>query len=189
MPPEWYEAPAFLFMNPWALIGATDDVVAPPDTDALDFELEIAAIVGRHSYNVGIEQARDHIAGYAILNDWSARDVQGREMRVGLGPSKGKDFASTLGPWITTADELDDHRVDGRLALDMVVEVNGTVVGSDNSRNMGWSFEQLLVHASRAATVGAGDVLDSGTAGSGALAEAWSRTGSRTPRAVPGPEG
>ncbi len=181
VPEQWYEAPAFLFMNPWALVGAHDDVPAPPDTEALDFELELACIVGRPTRDADLDEAHANIVGYAILNDWSARDVQGREMRVGLGPSKGKDFASTLGPWITTADEVDDFRVDGRLALDMEVAVNGEVVGRDNSAHMGWSFEQMLVHASRGAVVGAGDVLGSGTAGSGALAEAWSRTGTRNP--------
>lgn len=181
VPAEWYEAPAFLFMNPWALIGPNDDVPMPADTGALDFELELAAVVGRESRNVDLTAAHHNIAGYAVFNDWSARDVQGREMKVGLGPSKGKDFATTLGPWITTADEVDEHRVDGRLALDMTVSVNGTIVGRDNSAHMGWSFEQLLVHAARGAVVGAGDVIASGTAGSGALAEAWSRTGRQDP--------
>jgi 2-keto-4-pentenoate hydratase/2-oxohepta-3-ene-1,7-dioic acid hydratase in catechol pathway len=181
VPKEWYEAPAFLFMNPWSLSGATDDIAMPPDTEAFDFELEIAAVIGKTAKDVCIDEAAEYIAGYTILNDWSARDIQGREMKVGLGPSKGKDFANTLGPWITTPDELAPYRVEGRLSLDMSVAINGTTVGNDNSSNMSWSFEELLVHASRGATVGAGDVLASGTCSSGALAETWSRTGIRTP--------
>lgn len=181
VPEQWYEAPAFLFMNPWSLYGATDDIPMPPDTAALDFELEIAAVVGTAARNITVEQAREHIAGYLIFNDWSSRDVQGREMRVGLGPNKGKDFANTLGPWITTPDELDSHLVDGRLSLKMTVEVNGTVIGTDNSGHMSWSFAQLLSHAARGATVGRGDVLASGTCSHGALAEVWSRTGTRNP--------
>ena len=105
VPDAWYEAPVFLFMNPWSVVGAEDDVPAPPDTTVLDFELEIAAIVGRTAHNVSEAEAGDYIVGYCVMNDWSARDLQSREMSVGLGPSKGKDFATTIGPWITTADD------------------------------------------------------------------------------------
>lgn len=181
VPPEWYEAPAFLFMNPWSLCGATDDIPMPADTQAFDFELEIAAVIGKTARDVPLDEAADYIAGYTILNDWSARDIQGREMKVGLGPSKGKDFANTLGPWITTPDELEPYLVDGRLNLDMSVAVNGATVGTDNSGNMSWTFEEMLVHSSRGAVVGPGDVLASGTCSTGALAETWSRTGTRTP--------
>jgi 2-keto-4-pentenoate hydratase/2-oxohepta-3-ene-1,7-dioic acid hydratase in catechol pathway len=102
-------------------------------------------------------------------------------MAVGLGPSKGKDFASTLGPWIVTPDELEKYREGDRLALDMSVSVNGVEIGRDNSRQMSWSFEELASHASRGSIVGAGDVLASGTCGGGALSEVWSRTGKREP--------
>jgi 2-keto-4-pentenoate hydratase/2-oxohepta-3-ene-1,7-dioic acid hydratase in catechol pathway len=181
VPDAWYEAPVFLFMNPWSVVGAEDDVPAPPDSSVLDFELEIAAIVGRTAHNVGEADAADYIAGYCIMNDWSARDLQSREMSVGLGPSKGKDFATTIGPWITTADELEDRTVDGRLALEMSVSINGVEVGRDSSANMSWTFSQLLAHASRAATVGAGDILASGTCSGGSLGEIWARSGKRTP--------
>lgn len=182
VPAEWYEAPAFLFMNPWSVVGAYDDVALPSDTEAFDFELEVAAVVGCRTQDVTVEAARSHIVGYTIMNDWSARDVQGREMRVGLGPSKGKDFATTLGPWITSSDELEPYRRDdGMLALDMTVEVNGAAVGQDTTEHMGWSFEQMLAHAARGAVVGPGDVLASGTCSSGALAETWSRSGRQEP--------
>lgn len=181
-PPEWYDAPVFLFMAPHAVTGPYDDVAYPPDTERLDFELEIAAIVVRDVRDATLAEARDAIGGYLVMNDWSARDVQGKEMRLKLGPSKGKDFATTIGPWVVTADELDDARdADGFLDLAMEVRVNGRRVGADRSGHMGWSFEQLVSHASRASWVRAGEVLASGTCASGSLAESWGRTGRLDP--------
>ena len=154
----------------------------PPDTALFDFELEIAAVICRDVRNVTPEQARAAIGGYCVMNDWSARDVQGKEMTLKLGPSKGKDFATTIGPWIVTADELDDCRdADGFLDLEMSVKVNDQRLGSDRSSHMGWSFEQLVSHASRASWVKAGEVLASGTCSGGSLAEAWGRNGSLVP--------
>jgi 2-keto-4-pentenoate hydratase/2-oxohepta-3-ene-1,7-dioic acid hydratase in catechol pathway len=181
VPDAWYEAPAFLFMNPWAVLGSGDDVPMPPLTEALDFELEVAVVMGRTARDVSPEEAGTYIAGYTIMNDWSARDIQGREMQVGLGPSKGKDFATTIGPWITTADELEPYREGDRLDLAMSVSVNGVEVGADSAKNLSWSFEELVSHASRGAIVGKADVLASGTCGTGALAEAWARSGLHTP--------
>ncbi|GCD89911.1 fumarylacetoacetate hydrolase family protein [Nocardioides sp. LS1] len=181
-PVEWYDAPIFLFMAPHAVTGAHDDVAMPPDTERLDFELELAAIVCRDVRDGTPAEAREAIGGYCVMNDWSARDVQGKEMRLKLGPSKGKDFATTIGPWVVTPDELEDCRdADGFLDLEMSVRVNGTRVGHDRSGHMGWSFEQLVSHASRASAVKAGEVLGSGTCSSGSLAELWGRTGTLTP--------
>ncbi|WP_216893223.1 fumarylacetoacetate hydrolase family protein [Nocardia alni] len=181
-PAQWYEAPVFLFMAPHAVTGPYDDIAMPPDTERLDFELEIAAIVCRDARNVTPAQARTAIGGYCVMNDWSARDVQSREMTLKLGPSKGKDFATTIGPWVVTADELEDCRdADGFLDLEMSVTVNGERVGGDRSGHMGWSFEQLVSHGSRASWVKAGEVLASGTCASGALAESWGRSGSLIP--------
>ncbi|OIJ65022.1 fumarylacetoacetate hydrolase family protein [Streptomyces mangrovisoli] len=181
-PAEWYDAPVFLFMAPHAVTGPYDDVPMPPDTERLDFELEIAAVICRDARDVTPDQARDAIGGYCVMNDWSARDVQGREMKLKLGPSKGKDFATTIGPWVVTPDELDAHRdVDGFLDLAMSVVVNGEPVGADRSGHMGWSFEQLVSHASRASCVRAGEVLASGTCASGSLAESWGRAGAFVP--------
>lgn len=178
--PEWYDAPTFYFTNPHTLVGDGDDVPVPPGSARLDFELEVAAVVGRDGRDVAPEQAAEHVFGYTVFNDWSARDLQRREMRVGLGPCKGKDFAGTLGPWITTADELEPFRdADGRLALVMTVEVNGVQLGRDLLSNMAWSFEDLVAYASRGSLVRAGDVLGSGTCGGGGcLAELWGRSGS-----------
>jgi 2-keto-4-pentenoate hydratase/2-oxohepta-3-ene-1,7-dioic acid hydratase in catechol pathway len=182
VPEEWYDAPSFLFMAPHAVTGPFDDVPIQPDTERFDYELELAAVICRDVRNVTAEQARAAIGGYCVMNDWSARDVQGREMKLGLGPSKGKDFATTLGPWVVTADELDDCRdADGFLDLAMTVRVNGAVTGADRSGHMGWSFEQMVSYASRASWVKAGEVLGSGTCASGALAEAWGRNGTLTP--------
>lgn len=180
---EWYEAPTFYFTNPHALVGAHDDVPVPPGCELLDFELEVAAVIATAGGDLSPEQARDHIFGYAILNDWSARDLQRREMRVGLGPAKGKDFASTLGPWLVTADELEPYRDDdGFLRLLMTVDVNGVEVGRDLLSNMGWPFEELVAYASRGTQVRPGDVLGSGTCGNGGcLAELWGRRGRQDP--------
>jgi 2-keto-4-pentenoate hydratase/2-oxohepta-3-ene-1,7-dioic acid hydratase in catechol pathway len=181
-PPEWYDAPVFLFMAPHALTGPYDDVPMPQDTERLDFELEVAAVMCRDVRNATPEQAREAIGGYCVMNDWSARDVQAKEMRLRLGPSKSKDFATTIGPWVVTPDELDDCRdADGFLDLRMSVSVNGEEAGADRSGHMGWSFEQLVSHASRASWVKAGEVLASGTCASGSLAEAWGRNGTLTP--------
>jgi 2-keto-4-pentenoate hydratase/2-oxohepta-3-ene-1,7-dioic acid hydratase in catechol pathway len=183
VPPEWYQAPTFYFTNPYALVGAHDDVPVPPGSELLDFELEVAVVVGKDGASLSPEQAREHVFGYTVLNDWSARDLQVREMQVRLGPAKGKDFASTLGPWLVTADELEPYRdADGFLALDLRVHVNGELVGQDLLSNMGWPFEELIAYASRGTEVRAGDVLGSGTCGNGGcLMELWGRRGRNDP--------
>ena len=181
--PEWYQAPTFYFTNPYALIGAHDDVPVPPGSQQLDFELEVAVVVGKDGASLSPEQAREHVFGYTVLNDWSARDLQVREMQVRLGPAKGKDFATTLGPWLVTADELEPYRDDeGFVALDLRAHVNGELVGQDLLSNMGWPFEELISYASRGTVVRAGDVLGSGTCGNGGcLAELWGRRGRNDP--------
>lgn len=184
--PEFDEFPAFYFTNPHAVVGPYDDIPVPPDCHVLDFELEVAAVIGRDGFNLSVEEAAEHIAGYTVLNDWSARDVQGREMRAHLGPAKGKDTATTLGPALVTPDELADRTVDGRLDLALQVRVNGELVGEDTLANMAWTFAELISYASRGTWVRAGDVIGSGTCGNGCLAELWGRQGrdSRPPLAV-----
>jgi len=181
--PEWYQAPQFYFTNPYALVGAHDDVPVPPGSERFDFELEVAVVIGKDGASLTPEFAGEHVFGYTILNDWSARDLQSREMKVNLGPAKGKDSASTLGPWLVTADELEPYRDDdGFLALDMRVSVNGEEIGQDLLSNMGWPFEELISYASRGTEVRAGDVLGSGTCGNGGcLAELWGRRGELSP--------
>jgi 2-keto-4-pentenoate hydratase/2-oxohepta-3-ene-1,7-dioic acid hydratase in catechol pathway len=179
--PEWYQAPTFYFTNPYAMIGANDDVQIPSGSELFDYELEVAAVVGGDGSSLQPNQV--DIFGYTIMNDWSARDLQRREMKVNLGPAKGKDFASTLGPWLVTADELEPYRdADGFLALEMSVSVNGNLIGHDLLSNMGWPFEELVAYASRGAQVRAGDVLGSGTCGNGGcFAELWGRRGTLDP--------
>jgi 2-keto-4-pentenoate hydratase/2-oxohepta-3-ene-1,7-dioic acid hydratase in catechol pathway len=177
--PEWYEAPTFYFTNPYGVTGPYDDVPVPPGSKLLDFECEVAVVVGRDGSSLTPAQARDHIFGYTVMNDWSARDLQRREMKVNLGPAKGKDSATTLGPCLVTADELAPYLDDdGFLALEMTVTVNGACIGHDLLSNMGWPFEELISYASRGTWVRAGDVLGSGTCGNGGcLAELWGRRG------------
>jgi 2-keto-4-pentenoate hydratase/2-oxohepta-3-ene-1,7-dioic acid hydratase in catechol pathway len=177
----WAQTPTFLFGNPHAMIGAHDPVVPPPDTSSLDFELEVGVVIGRDGRDLSVEEARDHIAGYLVVNDWSARDIQTREMQVGLGPAKGKDFATTIGPWLVTPDELEGARLGDRYDLRMSVSVNDTLIGEDSLAHMAWSFAEFIAHASRAAWVRAGDLIASGTCGGGALSEFWGRTGVQEP--------
>ncbi|MEW2290994.1 fumarylacetoacetate hydrolase family protein [Streptomyces sp. NPDC047841] len=181
--PEWYEAPTFYFTNPHGLVGAFDEVPVPGGSAMLDYELEVAVVIGRDGSSLSPQQARDYVFGYTVLNDWSARDLQRREMQVTLGPAKGKDFASTLGPCLVTADELEPFRdAEGFLALTMSVSVNGKETGRDLLSNMGWPFEDLIAYASRDTRVVAGDVLGSGTCGNGGcLAELWGRSGQLEP--------
>ncbi|MEU0270044.1 fumarylacetoacetate hydrolase family protein [Nocardioides sp. NPDC006303] len=184
VPDAWYDAPAFYFTNPHAILGPGAEVPFPAACAARDFELEVAAVVGAEGRSVPPEEAGAYVFGYTIFNDWSARDLQGREMQVGLGPAKGKDFATTLGPWIVTADELEPYRdEDGFLDLLCTVSVNGVEIGRDRLSNVGWTFETMIAYASRDSRVVAGDVLGSGTVGNGGcLAELWGRHGSQEPK-------
>ncbi|MFV0374048.1 fumarylacetoacetate hydrolase family protein [Microbacterium sp.] len=183
---EWYEYPTFYFTNPHTVL-APSEAVSPPVCERLDFELEVAAVVGGIAAGGGVnltpDEAASHIFGYTIMNDWSARDLQAREMMVRLGPAKGKDFGTTLGPWIVTADELAPFLDDGGfLALRTEVRVNGDLVGEDLLSNMGWPFGELVAYASRNSRVVSGDVLGSGTVGNGGcLGELWGRNGALTP--------
>nr|WP_198950660.1 fumarylacetoacetate hydrolase family protein [Kineosporia sp. A_224] len=181
--PEWYEAPTFYFTNPHCVIGSGADVAVPPGCVDLDFELEVAAVIGAEGTNLDPATAAGHVVGYTVLNDWSARDLQRREMRVSLGPAKGKDFATTLGPWLVTADELAGAvDAEGFLRLLMTVEVNGVEIGRDLLSNMGWPFGDLVAYASRGTWVRPGDVLGSGTCGNGGcLGELWGRNGRQDP--------
>ncbi|PJI91141.1 fumarylacetoacetate hydrolase family protein [Luteimicrobium subarcticum] len=183
VPDAWYDAPTFYFTNPHSMIGAHDDVPVPPGCRVLDFELEVAVVVAGSGSNLSAASARDHVFGYTIFNDWSARDLQGREMQVNLGPAKGKDSASTLGPWIVTADELEQHRDDeGYLALGLDASIDGRPVGRDLLSNAGWTFEEMIAYASRGTWVRPGDVLASGTCGNGGcLGELWGRSGAQVP--------
>ncbi|MEW2395493.1 fumarylacetoacetate hydrolase family protein [Streptomyces sp. NPDC046862] len=183
VPEQWYTAPTFYFTNPYAVYGPHDDIPVPPGSGVLDFELEVAAVIGKEGRDLTPEQAGDHIIGYTVFNDWSARDLQSAEMKVGLGPCKGKDTATTLGPYLVTADELEKYRdEDGFLRLGLTASVNGETVGTDLLSNMSWTFEEMVAYASRGTLVRPGDVLGSGTCGNGGcLAELWGVRGRQDP--------
>ena len=181
--PEWYQAPTFYFTNPHTVLGPGEQL-RPPVSARLDFELEVAAVIGgTGGANLTADDAAGVIFGYTIMNDWSARDLQSREMKVRLGPAKGKDFGTSLGPWIVTADELEPYfDGDGFIAVRAEVFVNGDRIGHDLVSNMGWPFPELVAYASRNSRVVPGDVLGSGTTGNGGcLAELWGRRGELTP--------
>ena len=155
MAPEWYQLPVFYFSNPAAVNGPDDEIAFPPESSAWDYELEAAAVIG----------AGEQIAGFTIMNDWSARDLQKMEMAVGLGPAKGKDFATSLGPVVVTPDELGDPR------LEMVARVNGEERSRGNLGDIHWPWEELAAHAARNTELQPGDVLGSGTVGTGCILE------------------
>jgi fumarylacetoacetate (FAA) hydrolase len=172
MKPEWYEVPVFYFSNPAGVIGPDEPVWAPQGSRALDFELELACVIGAECRDLPADdRALEFVAGFTIMNDWSARDLQRKEMAVGLGPSKGKDFATSLGPELVTFDELGDRYREGRLQLEMTAAVNGRVLSRGDSGAMHWTWPQLLAHASRDTRLRPGDVIGSGTVGTGCILE------------------
>lgn len=171
MVPEWYDFPVFYFSNPAAMLGHGTAVAAPPGSRELDFELEVAAVIGRPGADLAPEEAEGLIAGYCVLNDWSARDLQRAEMKVGLGPAKGKDFATGLGPWLVTPDELEDVRAGKGYDLAMTARRNGEEISRGNWRDLHWSFGEMLARASSGALLLPGDVIGSGTVGTGCILE------------------
>ena len=174
---QWYEAPAFYFTNPYAVQGPHDDVPVPPGCQLFDLELEVAAVIGRAGRDVPPDEGASYIAGYTIMVDWSARDLQFAEMQVRLGPTKGKDTVTTLGPELVTPDELETWRTDTAFDLLMTLQINGVPVGEDRMSSMAFSFGDMVAYASRGTEVRPGDVLGSGTCGGGCLAELWGRHG------------
>lgn len=177
VPPQWYEFPTFYFTNPYAVIGPDVDVPVPPGCDLFDLELEVAAVIGLGGRDVKADTARPHIAGFCLLNDWSARDLQFTEMQIKLGPAKGKDTSLSLGGVFVTPDELEPYRAGNAFDLTMTATINGTVLGTDTWSSMHYSYEEMVEHASRGTEVRPGDVLGSGTSGGGCLAELWGREG------------
>ena len=169
--PVWYAQPVFYFTNPAAIIGPDDDHPIAPGCSQWDFELEIAAVVGTAGRDLSPDEAESHIAGYTIFCDWSARDLQAAEMRANLGPAKGKDTASSLGPVLVSPDELAPYRKGNGYDLAMTVSVNGRPYSAGNWADLYWSFPQLLAYASRGTELRPGDVVGSGTVGTGCILE------------------
>ncbi|MGH2459735.1 MAG: fumarylacetoacetate hydrolase family protein [Chloroflexota bacterium] len=187
MIPEWYQIPVFYFSNPGALLGSGDDLVVPPDCQELDFELEVAAVIGRAGANLTPGDAEHAIAGFTVLNDWSARDLQRREMRLGLGPAKGKDFATSVGPFLVTPDELAPYRGGRAYALEMTARVNGAEYSRGSLADLYWSFGEMISYASRGVWLRPGDLIGSGTCGTGCILEqSFSDSPGRYPWLRPG---
>jgi fumarylacetoacetate (FAA) hydrolase len=183
IPEAWYRLPIFYFSNTSEIRGPADPVWAPRGSTELDFELEVGAVVDTPLYNESDERAGEAIGGYFVLNDWSARDLQRDESTVRLGPAKGKDFATTIGPWIVTPDELAPRWPDGASAPDLamtasVQEPGGKTVevtrGSWSTAR--YSFGQMLARASADVHVRPGEILGSGTVGTGCLLEVKDET-------------
>ena len=171
MHPDWYELPVFYFSNPAAVLGPGDPVAAPPRSAELDYELEVACVLGRGGANLRLEDADQAIAGFMVMNDWSARDVQRREMALSMGPVKGKDFATSLGPALVTAAEFAPGGIREVPSAVMTARVNGAEWSRADLDGLWWSFAEMLVYASEAAPVRRGDVLGSGTCGTGCILE------------------
>jgi 2-keto-4-pentenoate hydratase/2-oxohepta-3-ene-1,7-dioic acid hydratase in catechol pathway len=169
--PEWYELPVFYFTNHLAVKGDGDAIQRPADCKWLDYELEIACVIGKEGRNIRKENADEYIFGYCIMNDWSARDLQREEMKVGLGPAKGKDFATSIGPYIVTKDELEPYREGDRYDLRMTAKVNGRELSSGNFKSIYYTFAEMIERASADVTLYPGEVIGSGTVGSGCILE------------------
>ena len=173
IPEAWYRLPIFYFSNTSEIRGPEDPVWAPGGSQELDYELEVGALIDTPVRDLAADRAEEAIGGFFVLNDWSARDLQRDETVVRLGPAKGKDFATSIGPWLVTPDELADARAPGATAPDlaMTATVNGTETSRGRWSDAQFSFGQMIERASADVTLRPGDVLGSGTVGGGSLLE------------------
>lgn len=175
MIPEFDEIPIFYFTNHQSVYGPGDIPVLPLHLNKLDFELECAIVIGREGRNIPATHADEYIAGYTVMNDWSARALQMQEMKLNLGPAKGKDFATSLGPWLVTRDELKPYLVQTpwgeKYDLTMKAAINGKDVSLGNLKDISWTFAQIIERASYGVTLYPGDVIGSGTCGTGCFLE------------------
>ena len=162
MPREWYEIPVYYKSGHNNIIGAGEDVRWPSFTEKFDYELELAAVIGKRGANIKAADAGQYIAGFTVMNDFSARDIQRKEMRVRLGPAKGKDWCTALGPYLVTPDEIGDV-----YNLEMTARINGEEWSRGNSSTIFWKFEQMIEFLSQDDAVLPGDVIGSGTVGTG----------------------
>jgi len=168
----WSRLPIFYFSNPLRIVGPDEVVAYPAATSQLDYECELAAVVSREGSNILESDADAYIAGFTIFNDWSCRDLQADESQFGLGPAKGKDAASSLGPWIVTPDEMAPYYRNGTLHVQCTVRVNGVVWMEGNGWNMHHTFGAMFERAAQDSRIVPGDVIASGTVGGGSIGEA-----------------
>ncbi len=172
MHPDWFRIPIFYFSNSAAIYGHGAEIPYPRKTNELDFELEFAVIIAGAGSDIPSKDADRHIAGYTICNDWSARDLQREEMAMSLGPAKGKDFATSFGPYMVTPDELEDAwDENGKLNLRMTCHVNGTLISDGNTNDLYHPFKDMIERASMNTKLLSGDYLGSGTVGTGCILE------------------
>lgn len=175
MIPEFDQFPVFYFTNHNAVFGEGIIEVEDDHLQQLDFELECAIVIGKKGKNIPAEKADEYIAGFMIMNDWSARVLQMEEMKLNLGPAKGKDFATSLGPWLVTVDELEPYKITtpygNKYDLRMIARHNGKQVSYGNLKDMNWTFAELIERASYGVTLYPGDVIGSGTVGTGCYLE------------------
>ena len=171
VPETWYRLPIFYFSNVSEIRGPGEPVWCPAASQELDYELEVAALVDTPCVDLPPERAEEAIGGYVVFNDWSARDLQREETVVRLGPAKGKDFASSFGPWLVTPDELADARRGTDYDLAMTAEVNGVETSRGRWSDARFSFGEMLARASAEARLRPGDLIGSGTVGTGCLLE------------------
>ncbi len=171
VPEAWYRLPIFYFSNVTEIRGPGDPVWAPRGSTELDYELEVAALVDTPVHDLSAERGEEAIGGYLIFNDWSARDLQREETTVRLGPAKGKDFASSIGPWLVTPDELVDAHSGTGYDLAMTASVNGQELSRGSWADAHFSFGQIVERASGDVQLRPGDLLGSGTVGTGCLLE------------------
>lgn len=162
--PTWYDIPVYYNGNHRAMLGHEEPVHFPAGETRRDFELELGIVIGTRARNVSPEDALDHVAGYTVLNDWSARDLQVEFMKVGLGPARGKDFATSLGPVLVLPD--DDDPVDPS-SMRMQARVNGETWADNDAGTIHHPVERIISYASQDQTLLPGDVLGSGTVGGG----------------------
>lgn len=170
MDPLWYQIPVFYFSNPYNFRGE-GEIPMTPNSKRFDFELEVAAVVGKIGRDLTAEEGERSIIGYSILCDWSGRDVQHEEMRLSMGPVKGKDTATSLGPWFVTVDELEPFRKGQGFDRQMSLRVNGVEYSRANWADVHYSFGEMIAYASRGTEVRPGDVIGSGTCGTGCILE------------------
>lgn len=169
--PDWYQLPVFYFTNPASVQGPHDPVRISPGSRAFDYELEVAAIIGVPGADIPVKNASAHIAGFCLMADWSARDLQAREMQIGLGPSKGKDGAMSFGPFLVTPDEFEGRAKGYSHDLELSASVNGKLYSLGNLADIYWSFAQMISYASRGTRLLTGDIIGSGTVGTGCIVE------------------
>jgi 2-keto-4-pentenoate hydratase/2-oxohepta-3-ene-1,7-dioic acid hydratase in catechol pathway len=188
-PDVWYEQPIGYFSNAATIRGPRDAIEIPGGCVNMDFELEVAAVIGREAVSLTPEQAAGHIAGFVVLSDWSARDLQFREMDGRLGPFKGKDFGSSVGPIFVTPDEIESRRQGNGYDLEMTSTVNGRRYGGDRWSSAYWSMEELISYSSWSSRVEAGSIIGSGTCQGGCILELSIRhSPEEYPWLVPGDE-